>query len=220
MKKPLILIILGKSGSGKGTQADLLIKKFKLEHVSSGDLLRARAKRADFIGKKTKKILNTGGLVPLSAIFNLWFQRLEYLKNKKNINGIVLDGMPRKLFEANLLDDALGWFEWGKNVKAFLVDISNKEAIRRLTTRRLCKDCKEIIPFVGKFKEMTKCPKCGGELEKRTDDNVAAAKNRLAWFKTDVQPVINYYRKTGRLIKINGEQSIEDVFKDVLKFIK
>jgi adenylate kinase len=84
----------------------------------------------------------------------------------------------------------------------------------------MCKDCKELIPFVGEFRKMKKCPKCGGELIKRADDTVASAKNRLKWYKTDVQPIVNYYKKTGRLIKINGEQGIEDVFKDVLKAIK
>ena len=67
---------------------------------------------------------------------------------------------------------------------------------------------------------MKKCPKCGGKLVKRPDDTVAAVKNRLTWFKTDVQPILNYYRKTGRLIKVNGEQSIENVFKDILKQLK
>lgn len=101
-----------------------------------------------------------------------------------------------------------------------LIDISNKEAIWRLTKRRICKKCGEIVPYVGEFKKVKKCPKCGGELIHRADDTVKGVKNRLSWFKTDVQPVINYYRKTRRLIKINGEQSIDDVFKDILKVIR
>lgn len=219
-KNPLIIILLGKSGSGKGTQAELLKKKFKLDYIGSGDLLRARSKKPDFTGRKIAKTLAEGKLIPLSAIFKLWLDQAEKLKNKNNFKGLIMDGNPRRIFEAYLIDEAFKFYEWDRNVKVFLVDISNKEAVWRLTKRRICKDCKEIIPFVGEFRKMKRCPKCQGQLVARNDDTIAAAKNRLAWFKKDVQPIVNYYRKTGRLIKINGEQSIEDVFKDILKALK
>jgi adenylate kinase len=128
-----------------------------------------------------------------------------------------MDGSPRKIFEAYLLDEVLPWYGWNKNVKVMLIDVSNKEVIWRLINRRICKKCKEVVPFVGKFREITKCPKCGGGFKHRTDDTISGVKNRLNWFRTDVQPVINYYRKSRRLIRINGEQSIEGVFKEVLK---
>jgi len=216
-KHPLILILLGKSGSGKGTQAELLQKKFGLEYIGSGDLLRIRGKRKDFTGKKLTKVLTKGELTPTSVIFKLWLDKTEELKNKKKLRGFVMDGNPRKIFEAYLIDEALEFYEWDKNVKIVLVDISDKEAIWRLTKRRICKKCKEIIPFVGHFRKIKKCPECGGQLVQRSDDTIKAVKNRLSWFKKDVQPIINYYRKTGRLIKINGEQLIENVFKDILK---
>ncbi len=217
MKKPLIIIFLGKQGSGKGTQAELLGEKLGLEYVGSGDLLRVRKTQADFTGKKTKTVVDTGGLIPTPVIFKLWLDKFEAFKKRENFNGFIMDGSPRKIFEAYLVDEALEWYEWNKNVKVMLIDISNKEAIWRLTKRRICIKCGEIIPYVGKFREMKKCPKCRGGLIHRTDDTVAGVKSRLTWFKSDVQPVINYYRKTGRLIKINGEQSIEDVFEEVLK---
>lgn len=220
MEKPLVVIFLGKQGSGKGTQAELLGKKLGLDYVGSGDLLRERKKERDFTGIRTKNVVNTGGLIPTPVIFKLWLDKFEELKKKKNLKGFIMDGSPRKILEAYLIDEALEWYEWDKNVKVMLIDISNKEAIWRLTKRRICKKCERIIPYVGKFREMRNCPKCGGRLIKRADDTVAGVKSRLNWFKTDVQPVINYYRKTGRLIKINGEQSIEDVFKDILKTLK
>ncbi len=219
-KKPLIIVLLGKSGSGKGTQAELLEKKFGLNYIGSGDLLRARGRKLDFTGKKIINVLNKGGLVPVSVIFKLWVDKVEILKNKKNLKGFIMDGNPRKLFEAYLIDDIFGWYEWDKNIKVILVDISNKVAIKRIITRRICKKCKEIIPFIGEFRKIKKCPKCGNELTHRSDDTLKATKNRLSWFRKDVQPIINYYRKTGRLIKINGEQSIENVFKDILKVLK
>jgi len=219
-KNPLIIILLGKSGSGKGTQAEFLQKKFSLDYIGSGDLLRDRGNKKDFTGKGITKVMAKGGLIPTPVIFKLWLDRIEELKNKKNLKGFVMDGNPRKIIEAYLIDEVLEWYEWDKNVKIVLVDISNKEAIWRLTKRRICKNCKEIIPFVGHFRKIRKCPKCGGQLVHRGDDTIKSVKNRLAWFKTEVYPIINYYRKTGRLIKINGEQSIKDVFKDILKAIK
>ena len=219
-KKPLVIIFLGKPGSGKGTQAELLGEKLGLDYIGSGDLLRERALKEDFTGRKTKIVTDTGGLIPTPVIFKLWLDKFEELKNRKKLKGFVIDGSPRKILEAYLIDEALEWYEWDKNVKIMLIDISNKEAIWRLVKRRICKKCEAIIPYVGKFREIKKCPKCGGELIHRADDTVSGVKNRLAWFRTDVQPVINYYRKTGRLIKINGEQSIEAVFQDIFKIFK
>ena len=213
-------MLFGKSGAGKGTQADLLVEKMGLEYIGSGDLLRARRIKRDFTGKKIAEVMERGGLIPTPVIFKLWVDKVDKLKSKKKLKGFIIDGSPRKIFEAYLMDELLEWYEWKKNLRLILIDISNKEAIWRLTKRRQCKTCKEIIPFVGEFRRIKKCPKCGGELIKRSDDTVKAVKNRLKWFRTDVQPIINYYRKTGRLIKINGEQPIENVFKDILKALR
>lgn len=219
-KNQLIVIFLGKPGSGKGTQAELFGERLSLNYVGSGDLLRDRKLKKDFTGQKLQKVVDTGGLVPTPVIFKLWLDKFEELKKNKNLKGFVMDGSPRKILEAYLIDEALEWYEWNKNVKVVLIDVSNKEVIWRLTKRRICKKCGEIIPFVGEWRKVKKCPKCGGELKHRADDTIRGVKNRLSWFKSDVQPVINFYRKTGRLIKINGEQSIENVFKDILKVLK
>lgn len=217
---PSVVIFLGKQGSGKGTQAELLGEKLKLEYVGSGDLLRERMKKNDFTGEKIKEMMMEGELHPTSVIFKLWLDKFENFKKDKNLKGFIIDGSPRKIFEAYLIDDALGWYGWKKNLKVILIDISRRAAINRLLKRRICKKCGKIIPYVGDFKKVKNCPKCKGELVKRIDDNLPAIKERLSWFRTDVQPVINFYKKTGRLIRINGEQSIENVFKDVLKAIK
>lgn len=189
-KKPLIIILLGKSGSGKGTQTELLAKKLGLDCVDSGTLLRKRKIKQDFTGAKIAKVIDNGGLVPTPVIFKLWLDKFEELKKKKKFHGIVMGGSPRKIFEAFLIDEALAWYEWDKNVRAVLIDISSKEAVLRLLKRG------------------------------REDDTLSGIKRRLRWFKTNVQPVINFYRKTKRLVKINGEQSVENVFKDILKVLR
>lgn len=215
-----IIILLGKSGCGKGTQAELLAKKFSFDSIGSGDLLRARSLKNDFTGTHLADALKKGVLVPMPVIFKLWLDRVEELKNKKGLKGIIMDGNPRRIFEARLIDEAFCWYGWEKDVKAFNVAISDKEAVWRLTKRRMCVKCNQIIPYIGKFKEMEKCPKCAGDLVARNDDTVASAKNRLKWFKKEVQPIINYYKKTRRLVKINGEQPIENVFEDILTALK
>ncbi len=219
-KEPQIIILLGKSGSGKGTQAELLVNKLGFDYIGSGDLLRQRAKKKDFIGKKIAETVKEGGLIPSSAIFKLWLDEAEKLREKKDFKGLIMDGNPRRLMEAYLIDDVLEFYGWSKKEKAVLINISDKEAIWRMAKRRICKKCKNIVPFTKEFKNVTKCPDCGGELVKREDDTTSSVRNRLRWFKKDVQPIVDYYKKTGRLVVVNGEQSIEKVFKDILKSIK
>lgn len=219
-KNPLIIAILGKAGSGKGTQAKLLCNKFDLEYFGSGDALRKRRKTKDFTGKKLWEVMDRGALVPSFVITKIWLDEFEKFKKKKKFKGLLSDGSPRKLLEAKYFNDALEWYDWNKQVKVFLIDISRKEAFKRLTKRRQCKNCKRLIPWLGEFKKLKNCDKCGGQLIVRSDDKEAAIKKRLQEYKDEVVPVLNYFKKQKRLIKINGEQSIENVFRDVLKALK
>lgn len=218
--KPLIFIILGRPGSGKGTQAKLLVKKFGLEYFGSGDALRERRKVQDFSGRKLRKVMKKGKLVPSFIIAKLWIDAFEKLRQKRKFKGLVCDGSPRKIIEAELFDGALDWYGWQERAKVILIDISPKEALNRLTKRRICKNCGRLIPWIGEFKKMKKCDKCGGPLITRPDDKPAAIKKRLEEFKKEVIPVVNHYKKQGKLIRINGEQSIEDVFKSILKTLR
>ena len=121
--------------------------------------------------------------------------------------------------EAEIFDIALKWYEW-QAVKVIFINISRKESFNRLTKRRQCKKCGRIIPWIGEFKKLKKCDKCEGELITRLDDKFQSIKKRLEEFKNETMPTINYYKKQNRLIKINGEQSIENVFKDILRALK
>lgn len=220
-KSPLVIILLGKSGSGKGTQVNLLKDKLSLDFVGTGALLRDRKKIADFSGKKIAEVIDTGGIVPAPVVFKLWMDVFEQFRNKEGFNGMILDGSPRKLKEAWLMDDALAWFEWDKNVKIILIDISDEEAILRITKRKVCSKCGDIVIFTKESEDtaVSICNKCGGHLVRRPEDTIEGTKKRLEWFKEEVGETIKHYEDQGRLIKIKGEQEIEDVFKDILKAI-
>lgn len=218
-KNQLVLILLGPPGSGKGTQAKLLVKKFGLEYFGSGKTLRRRRKIGDFTAKKLIEVMRRGEWAPDSVISKLWMAKLEEFKRKRKFNGLVSDGSPRRILEAKLFDNALSWYEWQKNTKVIFINISRKESLNRLTKRRQCKKCGGLIPWVGEFKKLRRCDKCGGHLIVRKDDKPKAIKKRLQEFKEKTAPVINHYKKQSKLIEINGEQSIEKVFKDILKTI-
>jgi len=216
--KPKIIILLGRSGSGKGTQAKLLIDDFGFDYLGTGDLLRERVKENDFSGKKLKQEMDKGERVSTYYVFQLWGKAAEKIKEKPNLKGIIIDGSPRSLLEAELMDGLLDWYEW-ENIKVILIDISSKEAFDRLTKRRMCKMCGRLIPWVGTFKDLKVCDQCGGELIERADDAPAAIRRRMDYFKKDVEPAIEYYQKRKRLIEIDGEQSIEDVYRNVKKAV-
>jgi len=220
INKKLVVILIGPPGSGKGTQAKLLAKKFGLKHVGSGDVLRRRQKVGDFTGKKLIKVMGRGELAPTFVVSRILGDELEKFKKRPKTNGFVLDGWTRIIIEAILADEALDWYEWKKNVKVFLINISRKESFNRLTKRRQCKKCGRLIPWLGEFKKLKKCDKCDGELITRDDDKIESIKKRLEEFKKETIPTINYYKKQRRLIEINGEQSIEEVFKEILKKFK
>ncbi|MEK7482594.1 MAG: nucleoside monophosphate kinase [Patescibacteria group bacterium] len=215
-----VIIILGPPGSGKGTQSDFICQKLKLSYIGSGELLRARKKRRDFTGLQIACYIDIGKRVPTPAIFYLWMAEFEKIKKTAKLNGFIIDGSPRSVLEAEMLDLTLSWYDWEKNQKVIYIKLSPQESVRRLTKRRQCAKCSEVIPYFGEFKAMKKCPQCGGELVARPDDTIQGVKERLKWFKTDVVPAINYYRKKGILLTINGEQSIENVSRDILKALK
>src|SRR3989344_8404765 len=110
LRKPYLIVILGRPGSGKGTQATLLEKKFKFEHLSTGQLLRDRAKKRDFLGKVIHKTLDAGKLMPTPIVFQLWMPRLERFRHQKKFKGVLFDGSPRKLYEARMLDETMEFY--------------------------------------------------------------------------------------------------------------
>ncbi len=216
--KPLSFALVGKSGCGKGTQAELLMKHFgNLFYVSTGGLLRDLAKLDTSAGKGIKKILDNGGLAPDFVIIGLWMR--ELCNNLKDDQGVLLDGAPRRVIEAQAIDEFMDFLDRKDTFFPILLDISREEAFNRLTKRRICKKCGKLIPWLGDFKKLEKCDVCGGELFNRPDDNPQAINNRLDYYEQRVVEVIDYYKNKNKLIVINGEQPIEKVFQDILAAI-
>jgi adenylate kinase len=219
-KSPLILILLGKSGSGKGTQVDLLKDKLNLDFLGTGALLRERKKVGDFSANKIADVIDNGGIVPPPVVFKLWMDKFEGFKNKGDeFRGVILDGSPRKILEAKLMDDALGWFDWDKRVKIMLIDISDEEAINRIAKRKICPKCGAIAVVSG-TNEKDICSVCGEVLMARPEDTIEGTQKRLEWFREEVRETVDHYDSMGRLIRINGEQSVEGVFNDIMKEIE
>ena len=210
-----IVILLGRQGSGKGTQAQFLTKEFNLSYIGTGEILRLRAETPDFTGKKIKEVLERGDYLPTAVMCAIWMQTLELHKKTEDSKGIIFDGSPRKLFEAELFEQAFNWYEWSGGLQVFLIDISRQEAFNRLTHRRMCEHCKKPIPWIGKFKDLTACDACGGNLVTRADDTPDAINSRLDLFDKETLPVIDYYDKKGVLERVNGEASIEEVYESV-----
>jgi len=218
MKKTLNLVILGPQGSGKGTQAGLLAKKFELEHIETCDMLRELAREPSPLGEKVDRIINKQGkLVPTRLFINLIKLRIQSLTRDQ---GIVFDGSPRRLVEAKILDELLVKLN-RKIDKVFLLDISEIESVERLGKRRVCRKCDtNFVVGLDITKNQTKCPKCGGKLYKRKDDTREGILARLKEYRKKTLAVANYYCKQGKLVIINGEQSIKKVHQDIIGELK
>ncbi len=218
MKNGLNIIILGPQGSGKGTQAKLLAKKLNLEHLENGDMLREIAAGEGEFSKKVDKIINQQGkLVPAKWVLELLKLRIQSLPLNQ---GLIFDGSPRKLFEAKKLEKILE--KAGREIDyVIFVKISEQESIKRLAIRMTCNKCNQ--PFIiGKNIErgQKECPLCDGPLYMRKDDTPEKIKTRLDIYKKITIPVINYFKKKGQLVEINGEQSIDKVQEDIISKIK
>jgi len=188
---------MGPPASGKGTQAELLLKKFpSYFYISTGKLFRKLSNSNTDTGQRVKNVVESGGLPFDDLATTLWMHEIAF--NVKKNQGIVADGFPRRIQEAKDLDEFLKFLERKDNTYFFLIGISEKEAFKRLARGRLEK---------------------GGERIKRADDEIEDIKRRFKLYRQRTIPAMNYFKKQGFLIKIDGEQSIKKVFKDILKAI-
>ena len=211
-----IIIMIGPPGSGKGTQAKKIAAKYNYNHLSTGDLLRVLALQPQLndMEKSAVAQMKAGNLVSDDIIYQLVFNKItqELAADK----GVVLDGAIRNLEQAqgfqkffvekNLIDEVL----------ALEIALSDKDSLDRLIKRRVCTQCGEIIPWLPATKDLKSCPKCGGKLEIRQDDDLKIIKERIAkQGNKAMAPIVKFYKKLGVLATVDGNQTIEDVEKDV-----
>ena len=219
------IVLLGGPGAGKGTQAEFMIQKFGMVHISTGDLLRNAVKNQTEAGLKAKSFMDAGNLVPDEVIIDVLY---EDLKSKNIDAGVIFDGFPRTLDQANALDKMLS--ELNTQVdKAILIDTPKDVIVKRICSRRSCEKCGKIGTVLGKSDEEIAnyvCPDCGGHMYQRDDDNEETVLNRIDVYEKNTAPLISYYEKQNKLSKVNGavgsngEASAEAVFADLAKLIQ
>ena len=204
------IVLLGAPGAGKGTQAALLVEKYGTPHISTGDMLRAAVKEGTELGRKAKTYMDAGELVPDDVIIGLVTERLQ---NPDTEKGFILDGFPRTSAQAVALDAELSKLERPLDA-ALLIDVDAEVIVKRLTSRRMCKEC----GYIGSVADAS-CPKCGGEMYQRDDDNEATVRNRLDVYQKSTSPLIDYYRGCELLVAIDGDRDPQVVFADVEKVL-
>jgi adenylate kinase len=209
-------VLLGPPGAGKGTQAVRLVEKYGVPQISTGDIFRKNIKEGTELGKKAQEYMNAGQLVPDELVVDLVKDRLM---QDDCVNGYLLDGFPRTIFQAEELDKFLA--ENGQKLDAVInFEVGHDTLIQRLTGRRICKKCGagyHVVNFPPKVEGI--CDKCGGELEQRKDDNVETAENRIVVYNKSTAPLIGYYSETGALKNFNAEKDPAEVFEEIVKEI-
>ncbi len=221
MSKPLNIILLGRSGSGKGTQLNLLKKKMPLIEIDTGALLRQFAKQKNPLAKSIAEIIDSGLRAPTWLVVSLWLNKILNLKENAKKFGLIFEGSPRCLNEAMILEEALNLM--GRdNFKAIYINVPKEEVIKRLDVRRICQNCNReySLELNPKLSKVLKCPVCGGKLLKRKDDNLKAIKNRMNYFDKEVMPVIRYFKNKKKLIEVDGVGSVNEVFGRIVQKLK
>lgn len=206
------IILMGLPGAGKGTQADSIVEKYDIPHISTGDMFRAAISEGTELGLKAKSYMDQGALVPDEVTIGIVRERLNEPDCEK---GFLLDGFPRTVAQAEALDALLA--EMGRKIEHVInIEVEPEELLKRLTGRRICKVCGTSYHLqFNPPKEENVCDKDGGELYQREDDNPETVKNRLDVNMTQTAPLLTYYEEKSVLANINGQQDIQDVFKDL-----
>ena len=208
------IILLGPPGSGKGTQAELLSKKYGIPHIAMGDILREEVARGTSLGKKVYVYMSRGELVPDEIVIEVLKERIKKPDCK---NGFILDGFPRTLNQAKALDTMLD--ELGFRIDAVVyIDVPDEEIVRRLSLRRTCRVCGRVYNlYYNPPKQDGKCDVCGGELFIRDDDKPEVIRNRLKVYNEQTRPLVSYYEESKLLVRVDGVNSIDNVFQQIVK---
>lgn len=210
------IIMLGAPGAGKGTQAKMIADKYNVPHISTGDIFRINIKNGTELGIEARKYMDQGLLVPDELTVKILLDRVA---DKDCENGYVLDGFPRTIPQAEVLDQALTELE-DKIGYAIDVDVPDENIVRRMSGRRACLACgatyhiEHIPPKVEGI-----CDRCGKELVLRDDDKPETVLNRLKVYHDQTQPLINFYNNKGILKTVDGTQPMQEVFESIVKIL-
>lgn len=204
----MFILLMGPPGAGKGTQAALLVEKYGIPHISTGDMFRAAVKEGTSLGLEAKRYMDSGQLVPDSVTIGIVKERLAKPDCQQ---GFILDGFPRTLEQAAALDSTLA--ELGiRLTRVINIAAPDSELVRRMTGRRICKGCGATYHVDLNPPAADRCDKCQGEIYQRDDDKEATVAKRLAVYQAQTQPLIGYYRGKGLYAEIDGLQAIDKVF--------
>jgi len=204
----LYIIFLGAPGAGKGTQAVAVAQKLNLVHIASGDLFRQALEQGTELGIQAKSYMEKGVLVPDEITIQMVLERMAAPDCE---TGVILDGFPRNLEQAEALDKALA--RQSKAIdKAVYIKVSEEELLKRLSGRWICRHCQTVYNMIDSPPEVWgKCDKCGGELYQRPDDTAQTVKKRLKVYFKETVPLIDYYAQRSKLLEIDGEGSVDEV---------
>lgn len=210
------IIMLGAPGAGKGTQAKMIAEKCGIPHISTGDIFRANIKNGTELGAKAKEYMDKGLLVPDELVCNLVVDRIQQADCEK---GYILDGFPRTIPQAEALEAALNAIEQ-KLDYAIDIDVPDENIINRMSGRRACVGCGATYHVLfNPTKVEGKCDVCGESLILRDDDKPETVKKRLDVYHTQTQPLIDFYTERKVLVEVDGTQSMDKVFDDIMKIL-
>ena len=210
------IIMLGAPGAGKGTQAKMIAEKYSIPHISTGDIFRYNIKNGTELGKEAKKYMDQGLLVPDELTVKILLDRVAQDDCK---NGYVLDGFPRTIPQAEVLEEALT--KLGDRIDyAINVEVPDENIVKRMGGRRACVNCGATyhIEHVPPKKEGI-CDNCGSELILRDDDKPETVKNRLSVYHKQTQPLIDFYNGKGVLRTVDGTVDMKDVFNAIVALL-
>jgi len=202
------IILVGAPGAGKGTQAARVAQELKLVHIATGDLFRQSLEKETELAKQAKSYMEKGMLVPDEITIQMVLERISAPDCE---NGVVFDGFPRNLKQAEALDKAMA--ELSKAIdKVVYIKVPEEELLERLSGRWICRQCQAPYHAVNSPPKVRgKCDRCGGELYQRADDVEETIKKRLQVYFAETAPIIDYYARDGKLLEVEGKGSVDEV---------
>jgi adenylate kinase len=210
------VIIIGPPGSGKGTQAQRVAGQLELTHLSTGDLLREAVAGGTELGQKAEEYMKAGLLVPDEIMLGLIREQLDVLEG----GGWMLDGFPRTLPQAEALTELLDEKDLSVDM-VLLIDVDSEEIVGRLTSRRVCGDCKAVYNLsMLPDGDESACEKCGGKLVTRPDDREETVRRRLKVYEEQTAPVLDFYRKSVGVTEVSGSGDIDEITAEIIRVMK